>query len=138
MTFCRYVLQASICTVPAVFLCLKSSRTKSGPIFFQRFDNSLQYNYSFTCEVQYLCAICVRSVWAYSVSQGKKSRYSVNRNNRIQHHQWFGVFLIYIIHLILSLIKLLASFSNYEEACNILCGNGRGRTQDLTYQGRAL
>jgi hypothetical protein len=27
--------------------------------------------------------------------------------------------------------KLLASFNNHEEACNMLCGKGRVRTQDL-------
>ncbi len=34
--------------------------------------------------------------------------------------------------------KLLASFNNHEEACNMLCGKGRVRTQDLGYQSRAL
>jgi hypothetical protein len=30
--------------------------------------------------------------------------------------------------------KFLASFNNYEEACTMLCGKGRVRTQDLGYQ----
>jgi hypothetical protein len=30
--------------------------------------------------------------------------------------------------------KLLASFNNHEEACNMLCGQGQVRTQDLGYQ----
>jgi hypothetical protein len=30
--------------------------------------------------------------------------------------------------------KLLASFNNHEEACNMLCGKSRVRTQDLGYQ----
>ncbi len=34
--------------------------------------------------------------------------------------------------------KLLASFNNHEEACNMLCGQGRARTQDLEYQSGAL
>ncbi len=36
-----------------------------------------------------------------------------------------------------SLIQLLASFNNHEEACIMLCGKGRVRTQDLGYQSRA-
>ncbi len=34
--------------------------------------------------------------------------------------------------------KLLASFINHEEACNMLCGKGRVRTHDLGYQSGAL
>ncbi len=34
--------------------------------------------------------------------------------------------------------KLLASFNNHEEACNMLCGKGRVRTQDLVYESGAL
>jgi hypothetical protein len=34
--------------------------------------------------------------------------------------------------------KLLASFNNHEEACNMLCGTGLVRTQDLGYQSGAL
>jgi hypothetical protein len=34
--------------------------------------------------------------------------------------------------------KLLASFNNHEEACNMLCGKGQVRTQDLGYQSGAL
>ncbi len=34
--------------------------------------------------------------------------------------------------------KLLASFNNHEEACNMLCGKGRVRTHDLGYQSGAL
>ena len=30
--------------------------------------------------------------------------------------------------------KVLASFNNCEAACNMLCGKGRVRTQDLGYQ----
>jgi hypothetical protein len=37
-----------------------------------------------------------------------------------------------------SAIKLLASFNNREKACNMLCGKGRDRTQDLGYQSGAL
>ncbi len=36
------------------------------------------------------------------------------------------------------IFKLLASFKNHEEACNMLCGKGRVRTQDLGYQSGAL
>ncbi len=32
------------------------------------------------------------------------------------------------------ILKFLASFNNYEEACTMLCGKGRVRTQDLGYQ----
>ncbi len=35
-------------------------------------------------------------------------------------------------------IKVLASFNNHEEACNMLCGKGRVRTQDLGYQSGVL
>jgi hypothetical protein len=39
---------------------------------------------------------------------------------------------------ILSFVKkLLASFNNHEEACNMLCGKGLVRTQDLGYQSGA-
>ncbi len=34
--------------------------------------------------------------------------------------------------------KLCASYNNHEEACKLLCGKGRVRTQDLGYQSRAL
>jgi hypothetical protein len=34
--------------------------------------------------------------------------------------------------------KVLASFNNHEEACNMLCGKGQVRTQDLGYQSGAL
>jgi hypothetical protein len=34
--------------------------------------------------------------------------------------------------------KFLASFNNHEEACNMLCGKGWVRTQDLGYQSGAL
>ncbi len=34
--------------------------------------------------------------------------------------------------------KFLASLNNHEEACNMLCGKGRVRTQDLGYQSGAL
>ncbi len=33
--------------------------------------------------------------------------------------------------------KTLASLDNYEEACNMLCGKGRVRTQGLGYQSGA-
>jgi hypothetical protein len=36
------------------------------------------------------------------------------------------------------MIKLLASFNNHEEACNMLCGKDLVRTQDLGYQSGAL
>jgi hypothetical protein len=36
------------------------------------------------------------------------------------------------------LLKLLASFNNHEEACNMLCGKGQVRTQDLGYQSGAI
>ncbi len=34
--------------------------------------------------------------------------------------------------------KLLASINNHEETCNMLCGKGRVRTQDLGHQSGAL
>jgi hypothetical protein len=38
----------------------------------------------------------------------------------------------------LSKKKILASLNNHEEACNMLCGKGQVRTQDLGYQSGAL
>ncbi len=53
------------------------------------------------------------------------------------------LYVLSVTHQITSIpffSKLLASFNNHEEACNIniLCGKGRVQTQDLEYQSRVL
>ncbi len=56
------------------------------------------------------------------------------------HHTLFRL-ISHHIHVQLTShqdLKLLASFNNHEDACNMLCGKGRVRTQDLGYQSGVL
>ena len=48
------------------------------------------------------------------------------------------IFVTYVRAIAVNKKKVLASFHSYEEACNMLCGKGLARTQNLDTKRSAM